>query len=588
MAEFRRALITRPREDSAALAESVKRRGIEPVSAPMMTVAYVPTEIEDAFEACQAVLFTSRNGVRALCRLTPRRDRKAYAVGDGTADAARENGFASVRSAGGDSRDLARLVVDTLEPENGPLLHAAGATAAGDLSGALEKAGFRTIRRGTYEAEPVAELPPAVLAALRNGELDCVLFFSPRTARIFLDLVAAAGIGSSLNGLVAFCLSNAVAKELDPAAWRKIRVAPAPTSEAMVKMLEPDSPARPAAPESAVVSRRGAPWRRTAAAVGIVAVVAAAGYAAFVSWRFSEMDDSARIESRIRENVARAEKQNEERNAVLTRRVEQAETGLAEAAGRLDELTARLASAADSADGEATERAALAEKVARLEKTVAELRRSEAAARTEELRRTDEADRLSSSLAALVARVGELERLAEERQSTGGALALAASHLRNALARSAPYAAELAILQRLAARDRRIATALVPLAAGAEAGVPSRAALFAKLPAAVATAAAANQPEAEGGWVDRMSRWLRGLVKARRIDGKGDSADARLARAELAARRGDLAAAAQELSGLRGESAQAAAPWLAAARSRLEAENALAELDRIVLGDLSR
>ncbi len=587
MTELRRALITRPREDSAALAEALKRRGIEPVSAPMMTVAYVPAEIEDAFEACQAVLFTSRNGVRALCRLTQRRDRTAYAVGDGTADAARENGFASVRSAGGDSRDLARLVADTLKPENGPLLHAAGATVAGDLSGALEKAGFRTIRRATYEAEPVAELPPGALAALRDGAVDCVLFFSPRTARIFLDLVAAAGIGSSLDGLVALCLSDAVAKELDPAAWREIRVAAAPTSEAMVKMLESDSTARPAAPESAVVSRRAASWRRAAAAVGIVAVVAAAGYAAFVSWRFSGGEDSARIASQIRENAARAEKESEKRNAVLARRVEQAETGLAEAAGRLDELAARLASVPDRADDEAAERAALAEKVARLEEAITELRNSEAEARTKELRRADETDRLSSSLAALVARVGELERLAKERQSAGGALALAAGQLRNAMSRSAPYAAELAVLERLAAGDRRVATALAPLAAGAEAGIPSRAVLFAKLPAAVA-AAAANRPEAQGGWVDRISRWLRGLVKARRIDGKGDGDDARLARAEFAAGRGDLTDAAQELSGLRGASAQAAAPWLAAARSRLEAEKALAELDRIVLEELPR
>ena len=590
MPEPRRALITRPREDSAALAEAAKRRGIEPVSAPMMAVAYVSADIEDAFDSCQAVLFTSRNGVRALCRLTRRRDRKAYAVGDGTADLARENGFASVRSAGGDSRDLARLVVDALKPEDGPLLHAAGATVAGDLSGVLEEAGFRTIRRTMYNAEPVGELPPGVLAALRDGELDCVLLFSPRTARIFLSLVAAAGIGSSLNGLAAFCLSDAVAKELDPAGWRDIRVAAAPTSEAMVKMLESDFPARPGVPEGADVSRRAAPWRRAAAAAGVVAVMAAAGYAAFVSWRFSERDarDSARMESQIRENVARAAKGNEERTAALARRIEQAETGLAATADRLDKLTARQASVADHADGETAARAALAEKIARLEEAVAEFRNSESAARTAELRRKEEMDRLSSSLGALVARIGKLEGRLKERQSAGSALALAASQLRNAVARSAPYAAELAILQRLAAEDRRVAAALVPLASEAETGVPSRAVLFARLPAAVAAAAAANGPEAEGGWVDRMSNWLRSLVRVRRIDGKGDGTDALLARAELAAGRGDLAAAVQELSGLRGESAQAAAPWLAAAQSRLETENALAELDRIVLGNLSR
>ena len=587
MPEHRRALITRPREDSAALAEAVKRLGIEPVSAPMMAITYVSADIEDAFDSCQAVLFTSRNGVRALCRLTQRRDKKAYAVGDGTADLARENGFASVRSASGDSQNLARLVVDTLKPEDGPLLHAAGATVAGDLSGALEEAGFRTIRRTMYSAEPVGELPPGVLAALRDSELDCVLLFSPRTARIFLGLVAAAEIGSSLSGLAAVCMSDAVANELDPAAWREIRVAAAPTSETMVKMLETDFPARPAVPKGTGVSRRAMLWRR---AVTAVAVVVAAGSIAFVSWRSSERDarDSARIESQIRENVAMAAKDNEKRTAGLARRVEQAEARLAEAAGRLDKLTARLASATDHADGEAATRTALAEKIAHLEKAVAELQSSLAAAQAAELRRKDELDHLSSSFRDLTMRIGKLEGRLKVRQSAGGALALAAGQLRNAVARSAPHAAELAILEGLAAQDRRIAAALVPLAADAESGVPSRAVLFARLPAAVAAAAAANQPEAEGGWVDRMSNWLRSLVRVRRIDGKGDGVDALLARAELAAGRGDLAAAVQELSGLRGESAQAAAPWLAAARSRIETENALAELDRIVLGDLSR
>ncbi len=141
-----RALITRPKEDSTAIAERLEELGIEPLIEPLMTIEKVDgAEID--LDGVQAILLTSRNGVRALADATSRRDVAVYAVGDSTAELARENGFAAVESAGGDSESLAALVRARLKPGDGALLHAAGAAVAGDLAGALAHDGF-DVRRG--------------------------------------------------------------------------------------------------------------------------------------------------------------------------------------------------------------------------------------------------------------------------------------------------------------------------------------------------------------------------------------------------------------------------------------------------------
>ena len=77
----RKALITQPREDAAALAAALNLRGIPSVIAPMMQTEFLSEDIESDLVSAQAVLFTSRNGVRAFVRVSDRRDQQIYAVG---------------------------------------------------------------------------------------------------------------------------------------------------------------------------------------------------------------------------------------------------------------------------------------------------------------------------------------------------------------------------------------------------------------------------------------------------------------------------------------------------------------------------
>ena len=241
----RHALITRPREDATEVAAAVMRRGVMPVISPVLAVEQLDVEIGRDVDRCQAILFTSGNGVRAFCRLSDRRDKHAYVVGSATAALARDSGFALVTSADGNSGDLARLVAGNLSAYDGPLFHAAGTAVAGDLSKLLDEAGFETVRRTLYAANPVDRLPAEAEAALGEGRLDYVLLFSPRTAKVFVRLVEAAGLEPSLGRVVAVCLSGAVAGELAGRFWKEVRIAERPTLEAMAGAVDPAAPAEP-------------------------------------------------------------------------------------------------------------------------------------------------------------------------------------------------------------------------------------------------------------------------------------------------------------------------------------------------------
>src|SRR5471032_1813557 len=133
----------------------------------------------------QAILATSANGVRALARRSQRRDVPLFAVGPQTAHAALLLGFENVKSADGDAAALALAACRWAEPGKGALLHVAGEGNDGRLAQNLP--GFNVRREILYAVTGAEKMPDAAASALRAGELDAVLFYSPRSAAVFRD-----------------------------------------------------------------------------------------------------------------------------------------------------------------------------------------------------------------------------------------------------------------------------------------------------------------------------------------------------------------------------------------------------------------
>lgn len=255
-----RLLVTRPREDAQSLAQALVARGIEPMIEPMINIIDLPGPPVARHDA-QAILFTSANGVRALQRrnqgdLSQLLPLPVLAVGDATAQAARDAGFRRVESAAGDVAALVSLTVARLAPDAGPLLHIAGSEVAGDLAGRLTAAGFAMRREAIYGTRQARQLSMATLDGLRLSQIDAVTFFSPRTAAAFVTLCRDTGASPLLQAVVALCLSPAVAQAVSAITWRAIVVAPRPDQDALLGCLD-DPALRP--------STRGGPGSSSSA-----------------------------------------------------------------------------------------------------------------------------------------------------------------------------------------------------------------------------------------------------------------------------------------------------------------------------------
>lgn len=234
---LRQALVTRPREEAAALAAALARRGVAALIEPLLGIRYRTTAPLD-LAGVQAVLCTSANGVRALARVSGVRDLPLFAVGDATAARAHALGFSAVASAGGNVIDLARLVAARLSPRNGRLVHVAGNVVAGELAGDLRGCGFAIERAVLYEAHPATALSREAKDAFEAGAIDFAMFFSPRTAAMFVRLATDARVGELCGKVVALSISRAADRALGDLPWRLRRIADMPSQSGLLDALD--------------------------------------------------------------------------------------------------------------------------------------------------------------------------------------------------------------------------------------------------------------------------------------------------------------------------------------------------------------
>jgi uroporphyrinogen-III synthase len=189
-----------------------------------------------------------------------------------------------------------------------------------------------------------------------------------------------------------------------------------------------------------------------------------------------------------------------------------------------------------------------------------------------------------STVLALSGRLSEIEDIARQantRRNSALALLLAVGQLRESAAQGEPFKAELlavAAIAKGAGMETHGIPTLDPLA---ETGVSTRAALrfqFDSVSRAISQATLA--PEGSN-WMDRTLGALANLVTLRRVDGgdaEGDGPLDLLSRAEAMVLQNDLAGAVAVLENLTGAPAEAAQPWVSAAKAKLAAESALSEL----------
>ena len=231
-----RLLLTRPQPDSEKLARDLTARGISSVIEPLLNIIVRGGPPLDT-TGVAALAFTSANGVHAFTKRSSRRDIAVFAVGDATARAARVAAFKDVKSAMGDVADLAQLITQTLSPKAGPILHPAANQVAGDLARRLTNAGFAYRREVIYRAEKISTLSTETRTAIARGDIDGVVLMSPRTGRVFTELMIRSGLADRAAYMTVFCLSTTVAVSAGGLPWCKVKTAARPEQNAFMALL---------------------------------------------------------------------------------------------------------------------------------------------------------------------------------------------------------------------------------------------------------------------------------------------------------------------------------------------------------------
>ena len=237
-----RVWVTRPEQDAAVLRAKLGAQGHEVLVEPLLII-----DFEDAdpieLEGVQALIATSRNGVRAAAE-SPEADfirqLPIFAVGPGTASTAEALGFLRIIRGPSNARLLLDKILDRVNVNDGALLHLAGGNLALDLASELTGLGYHVLQPTVYIARKATHLSTKLLTRIAADQVDGVILLSPRTAQTYVSLITAHQITRSARRLRHFCLSQAVADQLEPIQPVVTRIASQPNLTELLSLTEQD------------------------------------------------------------------------------------------------------------------------------------------------------------------------------------------------------------------------------------------------------------------------------------------------------------------------------------------------------------
>jgi uroporphyrinogen-III synthase len=222
-------LITRPEAQGRALARRLGLKGWAPVLCALTVLRPLRAPID--LSGLAGLVFTSANAVRAADLPPEARALPAWCVGPATAAAARDAGFAP-RVGPSDAAALAAMIV-AARPD-GPLLHLRGVHGTDGLRQTLTKAGVALRDTEVYEMVALDRIAPPAADALLSGEVRAAAFYSPRTAQVFADRIAAQpDLGAGLHRVAAAAISTTTARILAGLGFAQVLTAALPDGDAM-------------------------------------------------------------------------------------------------------------------------------------------------------------------------------------------------------------------------------------------------------------------------------------------------------------------------------------------------------------------
>ena len=179
-------LSTRPTLDALSDCNVLKRKGIKAYPSPSMVIKYNKSSIINF--KYDAIIFTSRHAVKIALSEYKNQNTTFFCVGSSTAKIVREHGGKKIFVGNSDSLQLSKKIVDNLK-KNSKVLWITSKDASESFSNELKKNNISVDRENVYFTSPNQAIDFKSKQLIKKGRVKVILFFSTRSAEIWLNLV---------------------------------------------------------------------------------------------------------------------------------------------------------------------------------------------------------------------------------------------------------------------------------------------------------------------------------------------------------------------------------------------------------------
>ncbi|MCY4305376.1 MAG: uroporphyrinogen-III synthase [Aestuariivita sp.] len=222
-------LMTRPVEVAIEFIETLPQEHLTQVKvifSPLMEIKFRTVSVNR--HNLQGVIFTSRNGVKAIGASSNLSKVPAYCVGKKTTELAQKNGWKSTFLGLNAEEFIPNLIK---KKPSTPLIHFRGQFTRGKIAEHLTNQGLATTEQIIYD-QIVCSLTTDAQDALISGTPIITPLFSPRTAMQFAKECTAS------STLTIAALSIAVADALGQKTNYNVHIAPTPNAKSMGLLVQ--------------------------------------------------------------------------------------------------------------------------------------------------------------------------------------------------------------------------------------------------------------------------------------------------------------------------------------------------------------
>lgn len=229
-------LITRPVSQASRSAMFYYAEGYDARIVPVLSIEYVveAKEIETQWRKHRydGLIITSQHALFGLEHLKELHPVPVYVPGGATATLAKSAGFQRVITGGGTARDLVAEI-----KEHARMLYLSGHDIAFNMVEALQKKNIIVDEMKVYRAEPNDRGVEALQSLTHVQQVDIVLFYSTRSARLFEAMIRQAKVSDYFKQCTAVVISEPV-RDAMRETWAAIVVAPKPDEEGMLQAVK--------------------------------------------------------------------------------------------------------------------------------------------------------------------------------------------------------------------------------------------------------------------------------------------------------------------------------------------------------------